>query len=128
MSLNVYLSVGGTADADTESVAPYPVCGSRSHQVYEANITHYLNTMAKAAGIYLHLWHPDRLNITTAAQLIGPLREGLAKLQADPAKFGAFRAFDPSSGWGDYSGLVRFVRDYLEACETYPKAKVRAWG
>jgi hypothetical protein len=93
-------------------------------RVYDANITHNLGEMAGAAGIYQHLWRPEEVGITTAAQLIEPLRAGLSVLESGPERF---RQYNPSNGWGSYDGLVRFVREYLEACEENPEATVRAW-
>ena len=100
-----------------------PVCiDTRADEyVYEANITHNLNKMADAAGIYQHLWCPDELGITLAEQLIEPLREGLAKLTSNPA---LYKAHNPANGWGDYEGLLGFVTRYLEACIRYPYATV----
>lgn len=89
--------------------------------VFNYNITHNLNVMAEAAGIYQHLWRPEELGITKAWQLIQPLREGLALLEAKP---GTFKAFNPVNGWGSYEGLVKFVRAYLEACEQWPEAEI----
>ena len=89
--------------------------------IYDANITHNLNKMADAAGIYKHLWRPEEIEITKAAQLIEPLREGLALLLSDPERF---KEFDPENKWGDYDGLVDFVRSYLAACEENPNATV----
>ena len=93
----------------------------RRSRIYDANITHNLNTMADAAGIYRHLWRPDELGITTAAELIVPLREGLARLRADPDRF---RVFNPENGWGSYEGLCRFVAEYLAECEEHPCAEI----
>lgn len=104
MSLDVYLEV----------VKPT--------KVYSANITHNLNKMAQAAGIYEALWHPEEIGITKAHQLIVPLTEGLARLRADSAKY---RAFNPPNGWGSYEGLVEFVEAYLNACGREPDADVR---
>lgn len=105
MSLDVYLSV----------VKPTTV--------FEANITHALDAMAQAAGIYGCLWRPEEVGITKASQLIEPLTQGLARLRAEPAKF---KAFDPPNGWGAYGNLVAFVREYLAACKDNPDADVRA--
>jgi hypothetical protein len=91
-------------------------------ELYSANITHNLNRMAGAAGIYEALWRPDEIGITTASQLIPLLCDGLQKLVADPARF---KALNPENGWGDYDGLVKFVTDYLVACLSYPNAIVR---
>lgn len=94
---------------------------SESDVVYEANITHNLNTMATEAGIYRELWRPEELGITKASQLIEPLSAGLTLLQSDPARF---EAFNPSNGWGNYDGLVAFVAKYLEACRANPDATI----
>ena len=104
MSLDIYL----------EAVRPT--------EVYWANITHNLGTMAGEAGIYKHLWRPEEIGITKAHQLIVPLTEGLARLRADSAKY---RAFNPPNGWGSYEGLVEFVEAYLNACGREPDADVR---
>ena len=90
-------------------------------EVFNYNITHNLAPMAEQAGIYKYLWRPDELGITTAAQLIEPLRAGLTLLQGDRERFSEF---NPDNGWGDYDGLVRFVRNYLAACEQNPDALI----
>lgn len=100
---------------------PFTVDADDGEAVYSANITHNLNKMADGAGIYKHLWRPDEIGITKAAELIEPLRAGLALLKSDPARF---KKFNPENGWGTYEGLVIFVEDYLAACEEYPAAKV----
>lgn len=110
-------------DATFQGREPVVVCyNSQSSEVYSSNITHNLNRMALEAGIYAYLWRPDEIGITQASQLIEPLRSGLARLEAEPTRY---RAFDPPNGWGDYAGLVGFVRDYLAECERYPDAHVK---
>ena len=93
--------------------------------IYSHNITHNLNRMADAAGIYYHLWQPETLYIKTAGQLIEPLEQGLARLLAYPFKY---RRFNPANGWGKYEDLVNFVQEYLAACKSDPNALVRASG
>lgn len=93
------------------------------HCVYDANITHNLNKMAAEAGIYKHLWRPEELGITEASELLEPLEEGLARLKANPDHF---KQFEPSNGWGDYEGLVKFVEKYIEAIKEHPGARVSA--
>lgn len=93
----------------------------RRTEVYAANITHNLNAMADAAGIYKHLWRPEEIEITKAEQLIEPLRAGLALLRSDPQRF---KAHNPPNGWGDYDGFVQWVAEYLAACEANPDAEV----
>jgi hypothetical protein len=94
---------------------------TRSVEVHGSNITHNLNRMAAEAGIYEACWRPDEIGITKAAQLIEPLRTGLALLKADPARFQAFNA---SNGWGMYEHFVLWVEEYLAACEANPDADV----
>ena len=93
----------------------------RETTIYDRNITHNLNKMADEARIYKHLWRSEEIEITKAAQLIEPLREGLSLLLSDPDRF---KKFDPENKWGDYDGLVDFVREYLAACEENPNASV----
>lgn len=89
--------------------------------VFEYNITHNLTRMAAAAGIYQELWRPEEIGVTQARQLVEPLRDGWRRLLADPD---GFKKYNPVNGWGDYDALVRFVRNYLSACEEYPDADV----
>lgn len=95
----------------------------RPTKVYSSNITHNLGPMALAAGIYMELWQPEEIGVTTAAQLIAPLEAGLAKLKADPEYF---QTFDAPNGWGRYEHFVPFVESYLAACRDNPEATVHA--
>ena len=88
-------------------------------EAYWSNITHNLNKMAKEAGIYEHLWRPEELGITTAKELIEPLKEGLKKLKDNPKHYEQFNA---SIRWGMYKHFVPFIEDYLNACIQYPDA------
>lgn len=92
-------------------------------EVYSRSVTHNLNKMADAAGIYEACWRPEEIGITHAKQLIPLLKEGLQELRSDREKY---KASNPTNGWGDYEGLVDFVQDYLGACEQYPEATVYA--
>ena len=92
--------------------------------VFEYNVTHNLNTMAREAGIYKHLWRPEEVGATVAVDLIAPLLNGLDALKCDRERF---KKLNPENGWGDYEGLVEFVEKYLEACKKYPDATIRVW-
>lgn len=100
---------------------PVTTSDENTNEVYSSNITHNLNKMADAAGVYMYLWRPDEIGISKAAQLIEPLRAGLALLKSDPRRF---KELNPSNGWGDYDGLVEFVEEYLNACIASPDADV----
>ena len=91
--------------------------------VYDSNITHNLGRMADAAGIYHACWWPEEIGVTKARQLIPLLREGLIKLRSNPEYF---RTFNAANGWGTYEQFVPWVQEYLDACEQYPDAEVRA--
>lgn len=121
MSLDVYLIKG-----EEEVEWRCETCG-HLHKTMETkyhfdyNITHNLGKMAAEAGIYVHLWRPEELGITTAKELIEPLKNGLTQLRSDPDHY---KKFDASNGWGKYEHLVEFVRDYLQACIDHPEAEV----
>lgn len=93
----------------------------RQVDVFSANITHNLNKMAGEAGIYLYLWHPEKLGIKYAHELIEPLRNGLELLKSDPDRF---KKFDASNGCGSYDDFVPWLEEYIAACEENPDATV----
>jgi hypothetical protein len=95
----------------------------RPTEVYWSNITANLSMMANEAGLYQCLWRPDELGITKAAELIEPLRTGLALLKSDPDRFSKLNS---PNGWGNYDNLVSFVEKYLAACKSDPDAEVWA--
>ena len=96
----------------------------REVEVYDANITHNLNDMAEAAGIYECIWRPEEINITKAHQLINPLTHGLNRLKSRPEYY---KQYDSTNGWGLYIHFVPFVEKYLKACIDNPDANVKAW-
>lgn len=90
-------------------------------EAYWANITHNLGAMAKEAGIYMHLWHPEEIGISVASDLVAPLSAGLALLASEPSRF---KRFDSPNGWGLYRNFLPWVAEYLEACRNNPDARV----
>jgi hypothetical protein len=107
---------------DSEPVALDPGWADEC-KVFDANITHNLGAMAKAAGIYHVVWRPEENGITTAHQLIPYLEKGLEDLRSDRTKFEAFNA---PNGWGTYDNFVSFISRYLAGCKQYPEALVEA--
>jgi len=98
-------------------------CGHCNGELFSANITHNLNAMAEAVGIYKPVWRPDENGIRHASDLIDILETGIAKMKADPAKF---KEMDPENGWGSYDNFLPWLESYLEACKKYPKAVIGA--
>ena len=89
--------------------------------VFESNITHNLTEMAEAAGIYQHLWQPDKNDITHAKQLIEPLQKALKLLKDNPDEY---RKYNAHNRWGTYDDFVPWVEQYLAACIENPDATV----
>jgi len=90
--------------------------------VFDRNITHNLGYMAKAAGIYEVLWHPDSINITKASQITPILENGLMDMIKYPEKYEIYNA---ANGWGMYEHFVPFCIAVLQACVKYPNATVK---
>ena len=114
MSLDVYLYEVG--DANDISEFDYD-----KEEVYWANITSNLNTMAKEAGIYYQLWRPDELKIVYARELIDSLTKGLQKMKDNPEYY---KQFNASNGWGLYEHFIPWIEKYLNACIEYPNAVI----
>lgn len=87
------------------------------------NITHNLNNMAKAVGLYEALWRLEEIGITVASQMIVPLEKAIDKLVANPDKY---KAFNPPNGYGRYEDFVSFCRSVLDNCREYPDAVIEA--
>ena len=100
-------------------------------EVYTANITHNLGSMAKSVlcfGVENHekvkyitlydiLWHGSG----QSAKVIAPmLVVGLQELGLDNSDYD-WTQFNPGNGWGDYDLLVLFTENLLEACRMYPE-------
>jgi len=94
---------------------------NRPTNVFSGNITHNLNTMASAAGIYKCLWRPEEAGVKKAHDLIAPLAIGLKRLRDEPD---FFKGMNPDNGWGDYDGLVKWVEELLNACVENPDATI----
>lgn len=111
-------------DVDLIIAKPACDCCGREEErtvVFDANITHNLNTMAEHAGIYKHLWRPEEIGITKAKELIEPVRKGLEDMKARPDYY---KQFDSPNGWGLYRHFVPWIEKYLQACVDYPEAEI----
>ena len=83
------------------------------------NVTHNMNNLAKAVGLYQVLWSPEEVGIKTASQMIEPLEKGIKELTANPDKY---KEYNPPNGWGSYDIFVSFCRSVLSTCKDNPDA------
>jgi len=93
-------------------------------EVFSANITHNLNKMAEAVGIYGALWRPEENGFEKAKDIIDILEKGLIELKSNPAKY---KKYDSDNGWGLYVHFVPWVENVLCACKEYPDATIDVW-
>ena len=114
MSLDVYL---------IEDSGEHPGSGIYiREEVYEANITHNLDEMAQAAGIYECVWRPREHGFVFAKDIVPTLKQGIDRLRESPD---TFKVFDAENGWGTYEQFVPWLEHYLAACEQHPMAEIR---
>jgi hypothetical protein len=90
-------------------------------EVFSANITHNLNTMANKCDLYKALWRPEEIYVRHAADLIEYLDRGIQKLVQNPSHYSTFNA---SNGWGTYDNFLPWCCRYLEACRKYPNSHI----
>ena len=96
--------------------------------VFSLNITHNLGKMAgevkldNGKTLYDVLWRPDEHNYFTASDIASLLHEGMVKLICSPEEY---KRYNPENGWGEYDGLVEFVKQYYNACLVNPEAELR---
>lgn len=93
----------------------------RECDVYDANITHNLNRMASAIGIYNALWRPDEHGYVIARDIIPVLEAGVAYMKANPEKC---KVYDSPNGWGTYENFLPWCERYLAACKEHPDARI----
>lgn len=92
---------------------------TRPQIIFSYNITHDLGVMAAESGLYECMWHPEKPDVETDADLIPFLELGLERLKSDPNHY---ESFNLSNGWRSYEGLVKAVTKYLAACKENPDA------
>jgi hypothetical protein len=92
--------------------------------VGDFNITHNLNKMAEAAGIYGMLWRPEENGYKKAGEMLELLERGLADLKAQPDHY---KQFNSDNGWGTYNGFINFVEGVVAVCKEHPDADVFAY-
>ena len=87
------------------------------------NITHDLNKMAEAVGLYKILWYPEEIGITSASQMIVPIEKAIKELEANPDKY---KTYNPPNGWGNFDIFVGFCKSVLRTCQENPDAVIEA--
>jgi len=93
-----------------------------TNRVYEANITHNLGSMARAAGIYEACWRPEEIGAVKASDIIPILERGFKDMRERPEYY---KEFNAKNGWGTYDEFVPWVESYLNACREYPDAIIK---
>lgn len=94
---------------------------TETDEVFSANITHNLGTMAEKAGVYIAMWRPEEKMWRYAKDILPVLEFGLGNLRSDPT---FYQQFEPDNGWGTYQTLLTVVTEYLAACRKYPDAEI----
>lgn len=89
--------------------------------VYDANITHNLGPMAKAAGIYMQLWRPGEIGASRASDIVDAVESGLVDMARRPSHF---QTYDSPNGWGLYRNFLPWVASYAEALRKFPDAEI----
>ena len=87
------------------------------------NVTHNLNKMAEAVGLYEILWRPEEIGITSATQMIAPLEIAIKEFESSPDKY---KVYNPLNGWGNYNIFVSFCKSVLRTCQENPDAVIEA--
>jgi hypothetical protein len=103
MSYDVYLEV----DAG----------GPETVEAYWRNHTSNTSGMWRKAGVDI-----AECDGVQASQMAEGLAVAVETIKADPE---SFREFEPGNGWGTVESTVSFLSDLLDACQRFPRAKVR---
>lgn len=121
MSLDVTLSGEPVTEDCICSECEHRHQRTRRPEYFSSNITHNLTGMAGEAGIYEHCWHPNKIGITKAKELIEPLTKAIEDMQRDPERF---KNHNAKNGWGLYEHFLPWLKEYLAACKEHPEATV----
>lgn len=96
-------------------------CGGGGQTVHDANITHNLTDMWRAAGVYDALYMSEGKR---AEEILPVLEVGVEYMQRNPEECARFNA---PNGWGLYEHALPFLEKFTSACRACPKAKVGLW-
>ena len=92
-------------------------CGRGPTTVFSTNYTSNCSGMWFQAGLNLL-----SLEGKKAGDCLAYLSEGIACLEADPARF---QAMNPVNGWGDYATTLAWLREIQSAMAEHPQSIVR---
>ena len=97
----------------------------QTREVEEAscNITHNLNKMAEALGVYELLWHPEKTPDMKAKNILPEINKAITELTINPEKY---KEYEAPNGWGTISGMLRFLQKVRAACEEFPESRLEA--
>ena len=124
MSLDIYLTYH------------YPQCDCcgrevEDKEVWTGNITHNLTEMAKhvqagqsTASLYDLLWGDNYSKNNEAWEYWGGLAKCIEYMELNKDDL---RGYEPENGWGDFDTLLRFTREFYNACVQYEDATVSKW-
>ena len=115
MSLDIYLYDNKTLTCECGKVHEIDT----ENNVFDANITHNLHSMANEAGIGDHLWNPYEIDVQKASDLIEPLNKAIMDMEHRPLHY---KKFDAYNGWGTYDDFLPWLKNLFEACKLYPNA------
>lgn len=79
---------------------------------WDRNLTYNLSSMMQEGGLIL-----IDLDGEKAGAWIATLQTLYKAMLEEPDRF---KAHNPPNGWGDYDGLLDFVRDFASAAEAHP--------
>jgi hypothetical protein len=88
----------------------YDICVGYWHRGH--NYTYNVAPMLAAAGFSWRDWDGK-----PSDEVAVELRRVICEMEADPVKF---RALEPSNGWGDYQGCLKWLRTILDDINEMP--------
>jgi hypothetical protein len=95
-----------------------------SKVIYDFNITHNLNKMANACGLYECLWYPNENGYTYAGDIVYLLELGLNKLKNNREYYSKF---NPLNNWGSYDSFLEFLQEVYDACKSNKKLSIKIY-
>lgn len=101
-------------------------CSCCESELFTYNLTHNLANMARMAGVYAPIWHPNDPpypRYEKAIDLIAILDHGIKKMEANPEYY---KKFNPLNKWGSYDGLLKALNAIKHACFQHQNARPEA--